>query len=384
MFGGVTDGDLDKTNDNTITTQKWVNLLSLMLDSFKNNGHCVTMDSAYMGNIMVMIGHNVWRINMVGTAQANRTGANVDCTKSMKKGTYGAVCWQHTWQSLCFAVWSDNALVRTLSNFHGPMILEAGRGVLQKKRGNNGKQERMKTEVPCPAQMRDYCKTFHLINEGNGAEANYDLGGKSRLHNWLPKLIFWLYNMALNNAYKMYKALVKQHMPERRFLDMGDAMRKLMHNLCQRGPVMRKLRAEHPSWMRDMSKLFGWITGRKVCADAKGMMTVQSVMLREEPPTDTYALLKNQQQQLPWRVPQSKAVTNKGRCYWDDCPGIQLSKAKCLRSSKTHMRCVECGAYLGTDLFLCNGFAKGGLVNCHRQYHMYHHNKEFASTMVIN
>jgi hypothetical protein len=43
----TTDGDLDKMNDSTVTTQKWVNLLSLMLDSFKNNGHCATMDSAY-------------------------------------------------------------------------------------------------------------------------------------------------------------------------------------------------------------------------------------------------------------------------------------------------------------------------------------------------
>ena len=98
VFGGATDGDLDKTNDNTITNQKWVNLLSLMLNSFKNNGHCITMDSAYMGGIMAMIGRNVWCINMFGTAQVNRTGTNVvDCTKSMKKGTYGAICWQHTW-----------------------------------------------------------------------------------------------------------------------------------------------------------------------------------------------------------------------------------------------------------------------------------------------
>ncbi len=52
------------------------------------------------------------------------------------------------------------------------------------------------------AQMRDYCEIFHQIDKGNGAEANYDLGGKSRLHNWLPKLILRLYNMVLNNAYK--------------------------------------------------------------------------------------------------------------------------------------------------------------------------------------
>ncbi len=87
------DGDLDKPNENTITTQKWVNLLFLMLNNFKNNGHCVTVDSTYMGDIMVMIGHDMWCINMVGTVQANRTGANIDCTKSMKKGTYNSICW---------------------------------------------------------------------------------------------------------------------------------------------------------------------------------------------------------------------------------------------------------------------------------------------------
>ncbi len=99
--------------------------------------------------------------------------------------------------------------------------------------------------------------TFHLIDKGNGVEANYDLGGESHLHNWLPKLIFWLYNMAINNAYKMHKALVKQHTPEQRFLDMGDAVRELALDLCQRGLAMGKLRAEHPSWTWDMSKLFG-------------------------------------------------------------------------------------------------------------------------------
>jgi hypothetical protein len=90
--------------------------------------------------------------------------------------------------------------------------------------------------------------------------------------------------MSLNNAYKMYKVLGKQHTPERRFLDMGDAVRELTHGLCQRGLAMQKLGAEHPSETRDMSKLFGWITGRKVCLDAKGMMTVQPVMPRKETP----------------------------------------------------------------------------------------------------
>ena len=94
----------------------------------------------------------------------------------------------------------------------------------------------------------------------------------------------------------------------------------------------------------------------------------------EETPTDNYALLKNQQQQLPWRVHQSK----------ENCTGEKLSKAKHPRSSDTHMHCKECSAYLGKDMFLCNGFVKGEPLNCYRHYHLYHHNKEFASTMVIN
>ena len=65
-------------------------------------------------------------------------------------------------------------------------------------------------------------------------------------------------------------------------------------------------------------------------------------------------------------------------------PGKWLGTAKYPCSSQTHMRCKECSAYLGKDVFLCNGFVKGAPVNCHRHYHMYHHNKQFTSAMVIN
>ena len=134
--------------------------------------------------------------------------------------------------------------------------------------------------------------------------------------------MFRLYNMALNNAYKMYTALIKEHKHERRFLLMGNAVRELTHDLCQRGPAMRKLRAEHPSWTRDLGKLFGWVTGRKVRSDAKGMITVMPACCRPvEVPMDNYALLKNQQRKSPWRMHQSEAVSKKGKCGWDDCPG---------------------------------------------------------------
>ncbi len=147
--------------------------------------------------------------------------------------------------------------------------------------------------------------------------------------------------------------------------------------------VMRKLRAKHPSWTWNMGKLFGWTTSQNVPLDAKGMMMELAVMPRVERSMDNYALLKNQQCKLPWSVHQRKAVEKYGRCCWIDCPGKRLSKANYPRNINTHMRCKECSTYLGNAIFLCKSFIKGAPVNCHRHYHIYHHNKEFASTRVI-
>ena len=106
VYGGSTDGDLNKTHNNTATTQKWVNLYCGMLDEFKGNGHCCTMDSAYMGDIMGQIGREEWKMNFVGTAQSNRTGADVEeVKKSMKKGTYESALFQHNSKPLVYALW---------------------------------------------------------------------------------------------------------------------------------------------------------------------------------------------------------------------------------------------------------------------------------------
>ena len=374
VFGGKTDQDLGKRSNLTVGIQKWVNLLSLMLDDFKGRGHCVTMDSAYMGDIMALIGHEVWKINMVGTTQTNRTGAEVsDILEKMKKklGTYNSVFWQHKTRPLCYALWSDNSIVKTLSNFHGPVILEAGIGVMRKKRDEDGNQERTRTEVPCPSQIKDYCETFHLIDKGNGAEANFDLGGKSQLHNWSPKLIFCLYNMALNNAYKMYTALHKRHNGGRRILDMGDAVRELTHDLCQRGPVIRKMKAEHPVWLRDMTRLFGWKSGRTIRSDAFGFIPHRARPILLAPVGKRYSIWRhNCNRSSPWMMHQSEGVKVKGRCCWDDCPGKRTSKAIVPRSSDTHMRCEECSRKEGMNIYLCNS----SKWSCHRQYHLYHHN----------
>ncbi len=166
------------------------------------------MDSAYMGNVMAQIGQEEWGFNMVGTMQTNRTGVPAAAeVKKMKKTSYESILWQHSTKPLVYAAWSDNTIIKTWFNFHLPEILDSEFGVKQKKRDENGRPERWQSNVACPVQM-EYCTAFHLIDKGNGAEVSYNMGGKSRTHNWTPKLVFQFYNIALNKIYKIYKGLV--------------------------------------------------------------------------------------------------------------------------------------------------------------------------------
>ena len=87
-----------------------------------------------------------------------RTGAELKEKKaSMKKGTYQSIIFQHDSEELVLAMWSDNNIVHTLSNFHSPTIVEDG---LNQKQKVDGKREHVQTLVPCPRQNKDYSKTI--------------------------------------------------------------------------------------------------------------------------------------------------------------------------------------------------------------------------------
>ena len=86
------------------------------------------------------------------------------------------------------------------------------------------------------------------------------------MHGWKPKLAFRYFNMNLNNAYKIYRALVTLHTPGRRFLSMGDSIELATDVFLQRGDAMRKQKPEHPNAVRDLSQgVFNTGSGRKIC-----------------------------------------------------------------------------------------------------------------------
>ena len=125
-YGGKSDENLSRECSHTNLVQKWVHLLDEVLEKYKYKGHNVTTDSAYMGEIMEQISGYEWKTNMVGTAQANRRGEVIDDVKTyMVIGRYDCALFQHRTMPICFAMWDDNNIVKTLSNYHSSKILSS-------------------------------------------------------------------------------------------------------------------------------------------------------------------------------------------------------------------------------------------------------------------
>ena len=161
--------------------------------------HYVTMDSAYMGDLMALIGHDIWKCNLLGTCQGDVRDRTVPTQN----------------KSLNVAVWSDNSIVSTLSNYHSPVFLDVGQGMRRRKKDKNGIRERNQSEVKCPEQNKDYSNIFCKIDSSNMKEQRYDIKFESKTHNWSPKLVFRVFGVNSQNAFAYYRRLVGMYTPLR-------------------------------------------------------------------------------------------------------------------------------------------------------------------------
>jgi hypothetical protein len=102
--------------------------------------------------------------------------------KEIATNSHESLRYQPNTRPLTYAVWGDKNFVKTLSNFHSPVILRGG--MRRKKRNPHTKRrEREFSDADCPQQQKTYhCSTYHEIDKGNGAEAKYDISTESHLH----------------------------------------------------------------------------------------------------------------------------------------------------------------------------------------------------------
>jgi hypothetical protein len=164
-------------------------------------------------------------------------------------------------------VWGDNNFVKTLSNFHSPVILRGGMR-RKKKNQQTKRREREQSNVDYTEQQTDYCSTYHLIDKGNGAEAKYDLMIESHLHGWGPKLAARYFNININNAYKVLCFLYKKYHPANVVMEVKDCIHNLTHSLLQRGDEMRKRKCGPPPGASKDISTSSSTEGKKVRTDS--------------------------------------------------------------------------------------------------------------------
>ena len=280
------------------------------------------------------------------------------------------MCWQNRVSNLTYAMWADNAVVKTLSNFHDPERIRNG---LKRRRRVDGVREKLQSPVPCPKQQQCYSSKFHLIDQGNGNEEKYTLCGENHKHGWVPKLVFKYTNMTGNNTTQMYGCICDEHTPGYRKLTTREGMKQTAHAWRQRGDDMRTYRPEHPPPICKVTdNVFDYGTGRKLCSDAFGYA---APLGRATKVVTDLNRLCTQQKKNEWRTHQSIPHSGRGRCSFSNCPGFR-SLAKRKRGNQMFHHCEECSAVKGKPVYFCNKNNKGQRRTCHMTYHQRHHSKE--------
>ena len=108
------------------------------------------MNSAYMSDIMAQIGCYEWDTNMVGTVQVNWMGVDARATvvdMNYRKGNHEFHLRQHNNIPLVFIVWSNNAVVKSLSNFYSPIIIQDS---VQRRTKIDNKRQSDPVGIPVP------------------------------------------------------------------------------------------------------------------------------------------------------------------------------------------------------------------------------------------
>jgi len=158
---------------------------------------------------------------------------------------------------------------------------------------------------------------------------------------------------------------------------MGRAVQELAHDLCQQGTALRTHAANHPAHLQDTDQVEGFLSGTKISRDRKFAVALMPLKLMNMILQSN--ILEQQKKKQPWRVHQSLAFEHQGKCCWPKCPGLMKGESKRKRSYNTFMRCEECSATSGLNIFLCLDTKNGVPVCCHVAYHKRHHNAAFQS-----
>ena len=158
---------------------------------------------------------------------------------------------------------------------------------------------------------------------------------------------------------------------------MKESVQEATHACLQKGPPMRKQKAQHPSPHRNLTNVFD-TTFRNIRSDAKGVVVNGGKTLRVLPSSASQSkkkrAMEKKRQHYPWYHHQSASYVKRKGCCYNLCPGKDRTGNKRKKPYMTPMRCEECSINEECDMHFCNVTKAGVLINCHMKFHMTAHN----------
>jgi hypothetical protein len=163
-----------------------------------------------------------------GTIRINRVGFSESVVRKTKKLQRGEWCWRQAGQLTAYG-WMDKKPVHLLSSIH----FSDRTSTLDRR----DKQHHLHTYTT-PAALNDYNKYRADVDQRDQWESYYSISRKSK--RWYPRLLWWLIDQAIINAYVLYDITQSTH--TRHFQFRHDLARALMERYASSHAYKRKRR----------------------------------------------------------------------------------------------------------------------------------------------
>jgi Transposase IS4 len=138
-------------------------------------------------------------------------------------------------------VWKDRRLVFMLTTHTSPAEIIS----IERKSGNESTIQRS-----VPKAVADYNQHKSGVDTIDQLHANYSIGRKSK--KWWPRLIWWLIDMCIINAYSLYQQKQQVQISQLEFRE------RLMQELMQRYPQERARTGRPPHTPNEYSQQPHW------------------------------------------------------------------------------------------------------------------------------
>ncbi|GFS93137.1 piggyBac transposable element-derived protein 4 [Trichonephila clavipes] len=195
---------LGKDKKENLSTSASYNVVYTMTDCIKGKGHKVFMDNFFSSPELFRDLLKERSINSCGTVRSNRKHFPKDLAPCKMRQGDVAVKFCNGMTALC---WKDKRQVYMLTNMHSPrneLITEERKRFKKKFDGGVYLCEKEKLTTTKPKVVADYNKHMGYVDLGDRMSSTYSFARRTR--KWTKKLFFSLIDIAVLNAFLMFKS----------------------------------------------------------------------------------------------------------------------------------------------------------------------------------